>query len=429
MDPAVSGQIDSTLESVRRRGQGYLGYLLWIFGFLGLLWTLNLLFSLVERWVNLLRNVRPALGFQAPVAGPDWWVIGGVLFLVLLSIALGLWAYTAYRSAWTRRLEALWGRTPPSSHARILRIPALATDRALQRRSDYLCALLASPGWTRKEPVAVSASPLDRDAYRTASAAVLRDIENDIARRAVTAGLVIGLNRNPLIDTLTIAATAFELQLHVLSRLGKRPSLRTWLELVKRAGASIFLNTYVTREDALYLNLAIRKAALGLEVASDAVQNTLADIDFDEVLGHISIPGLTEAAHMASFGVSVGASGLRYIANFIEYAANDLLQGVMAAGILYYHGMALAAECLSLDEEHRRSPEMTRTIGQAMTMACAPAGQLLREQVRQMRAFLRERRRQMFSAAKENVSGTAGKLRDVAKGLAGRATGLFSKTP
>ena len=101
---------------------------------------------------------------------------------------------------------------------------------------------------------------------------------------------------------MTIAASAFELQLHVLTRLGKRPSPRTWMELVKRAGASIFLNTYVTREDALYLNLAIRKAALGLEVASDAFQNSLVDIDLDEVLGHTSIPGLTELAHAASFG-------------------------------------------------------------------------------------------------------------------------------
>ena len=151
------------------------------------------------------------------------------------------------------------------------------------------------------------------------------------------------------------------------------------MELVKRAGASIFLNTYVTREDAIYLNLAIRKAALGLEVASDAFQSTIADIDVDEVLGQTAIPGLSELAHVATLSMSVGASGVRQIGNFIEHTANDLLQGVMAAGILYYHGMALAAECLSLDEEHRRDPEMTRTIAQAMTMACAPAGRLLRD--------------------------------------------------
>jgi hypothetical protein len=224
-----------------------------------------------------------------------------------------------------------------------------------------------------------------------------------------------------------IAATALELQLHVLTRLGKRPTLRTWIELVKRSGASIFLNTYVTREDAFYLNLTIRKAALGLEVATDAFQSTLDDIDLDEVLGQTTIPGLSELAHAATLGMSVGASGLRYISNFVEHAANDLLQGVMAAGILYFHGMALAAECLALDEEHRRSPEMTRTIREAMTMACAPAGRLLRDQVRKMRLFLRERRRQIFTVAKENVSGAAGKVRDAAKGFADRATGLFGK--
>jgi hypothetical protein len=306
-----------------------------------------------------------------------------------------------------------------------LRLKGVANDITVQRKSAYLCALLACDGWKRSE---LRPSSLDRDAYCAAAAAVLREIEVDIAHRAVTAGLVIGLNRNPLIDSLTIFAGALELQLHVLTRLGKRPSLRSWMELVKRAGASIFLNTYVTREDAIYLNLAIRKAALGLEVTSDAVQSTLADIDVDEVLGQTAIPGLSELAHVASFSMSVGASGLRQIGNFIEHTANDLLQGVMAAGILYYHGMALAAECLALDEKHRRGPEMNRSITQAMTTACAPAGRLLRDQVRKMRQFFRERRRQIFTVAKENVGGAAGKVRDTVKDIADRATGLFGKS-
>jgi hypothetical protein len=429
MDNDVSGQIDATLDSVRRRGLGYLGYLLWIFGVLGLLWTANVALTVLERCAELLRSLRQAIGVRLPVTGPDWWVIGGVGLLVLLGMALAVWAYSVYRAAWARRLAAVWGPTPRSIHTSILGLPAVADDRTAQHKIEYLRALLASPAWAPREPAPIADARLNRDTYRSAANAVLRDIEKDIAHRAVTAGLVIGLNRNALIDSMTIAASAFELQLHVLTRLGKRPSPRTWMILVKRAGASIFLNTYVTREDALYLNLAIRKAALGLEVASDAFQNSLADIDLDEVVGHTSIPGQTELAHAASFGMSVGASGLRYIGNFIEHAANDLLQGVMAAGILYYHGMALAAECLALDEEHRRSPEMTRTISEAMAMACAPAGQLLRDQVRKMRSFLRERRRQIFAVAKENVSGTAGRMRDVAKGFADGATGLFGRTP
>jgi hypothetical protein len=426
MKAQTAGQVDAAVESGRRRGQGYLGYLLWVFMILGLLWTANLVVTLFERWIELLHHVRTATGISAPPTGPDWWVLSGVGFLIVVACALALWAYGAYRSAWNRRLALAWGPAVGSDHTRILKLQAVATDATLRRKSEYLRALLSGPIWKRDEP---DSPPLDRECYRIAAKTVLREIEVDIAHRAVTAGLVIGLNRNPLIDSLTIAATALELQLHVLTRLGKRPSLRVWIELVKRTSASIFLNTYVTREDALYLNLAIRKAALGLEVASDAVQNTLEDIDLDEILGHTTIPGLSELTQVASVSMSVGASGLRYLGNFIEYTANDLLQGVIAGGVLYYHGMALAAECLALDEEHRHSPDMTRTISQAMTVASVPAGRLLRDGVRKMREFLRERRRQVFSAARGNVSGAAGKVRDAVLGLSDRASGLFRNSP
>lgn len=426
MPTAAVGQADSTLEAVRRRGQGYLGYLLWVFMILGLLWTANTVVTLFTRWMDLLRSLRAAFGVSAPQSGPDWWVIAGTGLLVVIGFALAIWAYSAYRAAWHRRVALAWGAAARPHHTRILRLKGIASDTVLQRKSEYLRTLLAGPSWKHEEP---SLPTLDRAAYRAMAEKVLRELETDIAHRAVTAGLVVGLNRNALIDSLTIVATALELQLHVLTRLGKRPSLRIWIELVKRASASIFLNTYVTREDALYLNLAIRKAALGLEVASDAVQNTLADLDVDEILGHSTIPGLSELTQVASLSLSVGASGVRAIGNFIEHTANDLLQGVLAGGILYYHGMALAAECLALDEEHRRSPEMTRTISQAMSVAAAPAGRLLRDQVRRMREFLRERRRQILGVAKENVSGAAGKVRDAVRTLSERATGVFRNSP
>ena len=223
------------------------------------------------------------------------------------------------------------------------------------------------------------------------------------------------MNRNPLLDTLTIVAAAFELQLHVITRLGKRPSMKMWIELVKRAGASVFLNTYVGREDALHLNLTIRKAALGVEMASDTVQEaaeTLADVDWDEVLGGVSVPGLSAVTSFATMSMSVGAFGLRHIGTFIEATANDLLQGVLAGGVLYFHGMALASECLALDLEHRESPAMTRTVAQSMAVACLPAGRILRDQVRRMRAFLRSRRQLAFTAAKEMAKTGVDKLRE-----------------
>ena len=390
---------DSMLASVRRRSQGYLGYLFWVCVVLCLLWAANTLASLLERWVALLYGLRSAVGLRAPVAGPDYFILGGVAAVALLAIAGLAVAYFGYRAAWNRRLRIQWGTPPPPRHVRIWQLHGRADDAELRRRTAYLQTLASCSEWSGH---AFQLSDNSRESYQNAAAGMLRSIEADVALRAVAAGLVIGLNRSPLIDTLSIAASAFELQLHVLTRLGKRPSARTWIEMLKRTGASLFLNSYVSREDALYLNLAIRKAALGLEMASDTVQgaaHTMADIDWDEVLHGMKVPGLSAVTHVATMSMSVGAFGLRHLGNFIESTANDLLQGVLAGGILYYHGMALAAECLALDYEHRRSPEMTRTIGQAMNIACAPAGRLLRDQVRRMRAFLRERRSMVLDAA------------------------------
>ncbi|MBI1789967.1 MAG: hypothetical protein HYR60_20750 [Acidobacteria bacterium] len=156
----------------------------------------------------------------------------------------------------------MWGRPPESSHVRILPLRPCADDAELRQRTAYPQALVSCSEWSG---TALGQCDDPRQFYENAAAAILQSIEADIAQRAVTAGLVIGLNRNSLIDTLSIAASAFELQLHVLTRLGKRPSPRAWFELLKRTSASLFLNSYVSREDALCLNLAIRKAALGLE--------------------------------------------------------------------------------------------------------------------------------------------------------------------
>ena len=411
MQTETSLREDSTLASVRRRSQGYLGYLFWVLLVLCVLWLLNAIASLVERWVALLHGMRRSAGLAAPLTGPDYWILGGVAAVALVAFAALVAAYAAYRAVWNRRLRSVWGTRPDPRHLRIRPLRARAGDAELERRFAYLQALASASTWS-----GTALEPCDdpRQSYQNAAAAMLRVVEADIAPRALTAGLVIGLNRNPLIDTLSIAASAFELQLHVLTRLGKRPSAGTWIEMSKRTGASLFLNSYVSREDALYLNLAIRKAALGLEMASESVQEAsgaLADIDWDEVLGGVSVPGISAVTSFATMSMSVGAFGLRQLGSFIEATSNDLLQGVLAGGILYYHGMALAADCLALDEEHRRSPEMTRTIGQAMNIACAPAGRLLRDQVRRMREFLRERRRLAFGAAKEAAKQGVDKLR------------------
>src|SRR5436305_191850 len=100
----ASDQGDSTLDSVRRRGQIYLGYLLWIFMILGLLWAANVFVTLVDQAIDVLRKLRGAAGFTAPANGPDVWVLTGIAALALVAGAVILLAYAAYRASWNRRL-------------------------------------------------------------------------------------------------------------------------------------------------------------------------------------------------------------------------------------------------------------------------------------------------------------------------------------
>ncbi len=402
----------AALTSLRLRSRGFLGYLFWILAGLAFLWAANLCAQLAQRWVGLLRALRGYAGFNVPAHGPDYWIIGGVAILCVLLMIVLASAYTAYRVRWSARLTKVWGERNHSALTKVGRLPAAFNERDLKQRFTYLDLLSSSPEWKSSGILRQGDS---RSAYCDLSAAILKRIEVDVAARAVTTGLIVGMNRNPILDTLTLLESALELQLHVLTILGKRPTLKVWIELFKRAGASIFLNTYVGREDALYLNLAIRKAALGLEMGSDAVQeaaNSLADVDWDEILGGVTIPGLSAVTSFATMSMSVGAFGLRHIGTFIEATANDLLQGVLAGGVLYFHGMSLAADCLAVDREHRASAEMTRTISQSMLVACAPAGRLLRDQVRRMRAFLRGRRQLAFTAARDAAKVGVEKLRD-----------------
>jgi hypothetical protein len=385
---------NTTLAAVRRRSLTYLGYLFWVFLAAGALVVVNAAISLLTRWVELLEFSRGVLGLAKPVIGPDIYLLSGIAAAVLAAGALLAFLYSRYRAAWNSRVPA------GAKHSRILRIRDNVSDGELAARTEYINEI--------GKPLSLRPNDDSRAFYKGAAEDVLKHIEPDIAQRAITAGLVVGLNRNPLIDGLTIVASALELQFHVLTRLGKRPSPRVWMEMLRRTGASLFLNSYVTREDTIYLGLAIRKAAWGLGATADAADhaaNALHDVAWDDVLGGHSIPGVSAAASLASLSLGAGAFGLRQIGNFVNATADDLLQGVLAGGILYYHGMALAADCLALDREHRSSPEMTRTVSQAMMTACAPAGRLLRDQTRRMREFLAEKRRQAVRAAKESALG------------------------
>jgi hypothetical protein len=68
--------------------------------------------------------------------------------------------------------------------------------------------------------------------------------------------------------------------------------------------------------------------------------------------------------------------------------------GPLAAAIIYYHGMSLAADTLALDRVHRASPAMNRSFRDAVWRMGEIAGGMLLDFVRQRRNAFREKRRQ-----------------------------------
>jgi hypothetical protein len=185
-----------------------------------------------------------------------------------------------------------------SRYSRSHDLPFRASIEQRKRYAEYLSALIRSESWAVYRESATAAANCESQAE-----SLLSDLEKDIAERALTIGLTVGISRNRYIDLFTIFAAALELQLHVLSRLGKRPSLHPWRLLIQRCGASLFINSYLNRQDSLALNLMIKKAGMGLYAAGDLMEGTAThlsenDIDLDEALNlsHAGLVGMRRRA-------------------------------------------------------------------------------------------------------------------------------------
>src|SRR6185437_5374787 len=90
------------------------------------------------------------------------------------------------------------------------------------------------------------------------------------------------------------------------------------------------------------------------------------DIDLDEALNlqHAGLLGMaTKGLELgATMALTVGQVGLHALGNLIESVGDELAQGALAAGIIYYHGVALASDALALDQVHRQNPAMNRSL-------------------------------------------------------------------
>lgn len=385
-DPAESYAV---LESVRRRGQFLIAALLWASagGFFILL--SGYVVVLYHYGLGLADRLRSGLGWHPPAAGPDYILLGFLVSLPLAGILLCGALWTGYKRVWNRRLRTVWASGKQRrAYGRWRPLQAQADEAERRHRTEYLTALTGNP------PSAT---------YEALAASTLSDLERDIAERALTTGLVVGISHNRFLDLFTIVVATLELQLHVLTRLGKRPSWHAWRLLIQRCGASLFINSYLNRHDALMLNLLIKKAGMGLHAAGDVLEagaNHLSeqDIDLDDALNlqHGGLLGIaTKSLEMGAFmALTVGQVGLRTLGAIIESVGDELAQGSLAAGIIYYHGISLAADTLALDLQHRHSPAMNRSFRDGVWRMGEIAGGILLDFVRQRRTAFREKRRQ-----------------------------------
>jgi hypothetical protein len=421
---------DEALLALRRRGTLLLA---WLFaaGAAGFLVVLTGYGVIVMGFaLEVAARLRGMLGLATPPPGaPDWLLIGVTASVPVAALVVTWLLWRGYRRAWQRRLEAVWGSLRPHrQHRRWRPLPERAGDGERRERLEYLAALLDSPGWAEQWKVMRAEPGLDLPSerspasvppadYERLAAATLAHLERDVMQRAIAVGLIISVSQHRLVDLLTIFVGTLEMQLHVLTRLGKQPSLAAWRLLLARCGASLFVNTYLSRQDAVWVTLAIKKAAMGFQAAGDIAGEAAdaidaGDLDLDEGL----FSGLLGAAEQAAaFGLSVGSVGAHQLGRLIDAVGEELLQGVLAGGIMYYHGMALAADTLAVDRAHRASPAMTRTLAQFARTGAGTAGALLRSVVRQYRSILRMRRRQAVAQVARG-RGVTSLVREVFRG-------------
>jgi hypothetical protein len=399
-DKLTFDQDSLALEGLRQRGQFLISSLFWT-AVAGLLIVISgYALILYHYWITIAERLRWSFGVVPPVHGPDWFMLIALAFGPAVCIFCVAVLRIAYRRVWFRKLRSIWPDTRDRSrYSRWRDLPIRASAEHRERHDEYLSALIRSDLWAGHPGSARQESNCEAQAE-----ALLADLEKDIAERALTIGLTVGISRNRYFDLFTIFAAALELQLHVLSRLGKRPSWYAWKLLIQRCGASLFINAYLNRQDSLALNLMIKKAGMGLYAAGDLMEGAAthlseSDIDLDEAwdVSHAGLVGMaTKSLELgATMALTVGQVGLHALGNLIESVGDELTQGALAAGIIYYHGIALASDTLAIDIVHRQSPAMTRNVREGVWKMGEIAGSILRDFIRQRRNAFRDKRRQI----------------------------------
>jgi len=360
--------------------------------------------------LGLADKLKAAFGVMPTPGTVD--VINLVIVIAMLGIplALLLLLYLKYAKIWKKRVLEVWGeRGPARIHSRPTAVPSSGDSAAGRHRDEYLRALAGTELWsaeiadlenTQGEPTENAPAAPELLAEK-----VFSSLEHDISRRAILTGLTVGISPSRLFDHITIVLASLEIQMHVLASLGRRPSLRTWYQCLVRAGTSLFANSYMNREDAFMLQYTTKGIATGLSAAGEMVDDLEFDEAFDAVesvlsrfaTGDVSGAIVNTTLTGIEFGVegmmSIGGTGLQLMGQLVEKTGDEMFQGVVSGGMLYYHGMSLAADSLAVDAGHRSSDSMTRGPVDCMAAVAGEAGSMALDYVRKRRRLLRDKKR------------------------------------
>lgn len=393
----------------------------------GALVCMHLLAQLESEVIGYAASMRGVLGFSvAPPGAPDVYLLVTAAILPVTLVSACTAVFLTWRGSVSRRVMSRW-RTPSMlggtqdtlsrarirRNSRIMHVHARCPDPgrcpACCARTRYLGDLLSLSHWdTRSDPVLpagslpptgllqLPSSPVAPPSYETLATATFQRLGQDIATRALATGLAVGFSHNRLLDGLTVVAATFETHLFVLCELGKRPTLPVTLRIARNAAAALFVNLFLNREDVISLNVIIRKVAFGIEgmaAGTEELTHHLSepDLDLDDL--DMGSGWLKAATTFATFGLTVGATGLRAIGAFIDRFGSDLVQGCIAAGILWHQAGSFAADILARDERHRQQLLAEVTPSQCAARMAERAGRILQSQVRELRAALREKRK------------------------------------
>ncbi len=386
----------SILESLRRLQFRLFRVALWVAAGIGtillsggLLWLANGLFDFATR-------LRQALGSTAPSHGPDWIMIGLLAAVFAAPVVLGAVALLWYQRHWGRRMRRTWAGVDGFSPVARFRA---AQARTTEWQARYLLTLARTGHWSllpaARNAIEQGGSP---KALREFSESVLGQIRREAFLRATTLGLIVGVSRRPWLDTVSIAAGALEIQLALLTLLGKRPSPRAWRLMLERSLGSVAINTFLNREESFMVSLAIKRAAMGLSLGADlaaGLGEQVETLDLTEFVDELDELGGTVASLLksgASIAFGAGANGARLLSRLVDSYGDEILEGVVAGTLLFHHGMQIAAETLAVDERHLAELQLRESFSTALKDVASFACRLVRDQILLRRRALKERR-------------------------------------